>query len=494
VFLGIDLGQSAVKVTALRPGHPPRTVAAPYPSATPQPGWIEQDPADWVAAMIRSCQDIMGVPELAGPAKPPHVAGVCVTGATHHGVLLDASGEVLRPVITMRDLRSAEIASRLRREHLDLILGRTRNAPDAAWTLPHLMWVRNLEPSLWLRIDTVLFGKDYLVHALTGAQVTDEVEAEGSLLWNAHRQRWDPDLLDLAGLAEQCLPQVVPPSTPVGQLTPGMAVRTGIPAGTPVFAGCSDTAAEAYAAGARAPGATVIKLASSGNVNLVTSEPLPDLDWVTYSHVLKGLSYHAVPTTSAASAFGWLRNVIDPAGGVPFESLDAEAGQVGPGSDGALFVPYLGGVRSPRWDPRRRAAFARLDPAHGRGHLARAVYEGVAYAMRDSVQVLLRHGGQLGTPFIIGGGAQSAVWRQVIADVLGAPLVHPPFPDASVGAAMLAYRGLTGADLSPGQSGTPMTIQPSGGSTALVYNDGYRAYKALRDGLRAVDGLGQPAE
>lgn len=491
MFVGIDLGQSAVKVTALAVGTPTQTASSPYPSTSPRPGWVEQHPARWLEAMGDACRQVMAALNNSSPPWTAGVQGVCVTGATHHGVLLDKSGTVLRPVITMRDVRTIDQVQWLRSNHYDLVLARTRNVPDAAWTLPHLMWVRQNEPEVWSHVQHVIFGKDYLIRSLTGTLVTDEVEVEGSLLWNPMHQRWDPDLLALVGLTKDVFPPVVAPASLVGRVTADAAELTGLPAGTPVFAGCSDTAAEAYAAGARTTGSTVIKLATSGNVNVVTASPEPGDGWVTYTHLVEGLSYHAIGTSSAASAFDWLRTAVDPSGQLSFESLDEEASRVPKGSESALFVPYLGGARSPTWDPRRRAAFARLDASHGRGHLVRAVYEGVAYSMRECTELLRLRGYDLGTPFVIGGGARSEVWRQILADVLKTTLTYPRFPDASAGAAMLAHRGLTGSEmpLSIGEETCSVT-QPREAATDSVYEEGFAAYTALVAVLSEVDHLG----
>jgi xylulokinase len=253
--------------------------------------------------------------------------------------------------------------------------------------------------------------------------------------------RWDPVLCALANVPLAWLPPAQEPTAITGLLSEQGARVLGLPAGTPVVAGCSDTAAEAVAAGACVPGQVVLKLATAGNVNVITGAPRPGPSWFTYTHPAPGLSYHTLGTNAAASSLRWLRDAPS-MGNVSYATLDAEAAVVPAGAEGLLFHPYLLGERAPYWDPALRASFVGLRASHGRGHLARAVLEGVALSLADCLAVLRRNGIRAETARIVGGGARSALWRQIVSDVLGLPLVYPLLSDASAGAALLAGVGV----------------------------------------------------
>lgn len=440
MLIGIDIGQSALKVTALlADGRVLGFAAEELATAHPAPGWVEQRPDDWIAAAGRACQALLALLRREGTAEP--VAAVGLSAATHHAVLLDEADRPLRPCILLSDGRAAAQARRLQDAHGPLILERARNVASSCWCLPQLVWVREQEPATWARVRRVLFAKDYLRLALTGEWATDRIDAEGSLLFDPTRGEWDADLCALAALPVSSLPPALSPTAISGRIDRRGADLTGLPAGTPVIAGCSDTAAEAFAAGACAPGQAVVKLATAGNVNLITDRPQPRPEWFTYSHPLPGLSYHALGTNSAATSLRWLRDVLRGEGEpITYAKLDAAA-TVPPGAGGVLFRPYLLGERAPHWDPDLRASFLGLRMEHGHGHLARAVLEGVALSLADCLGFIRSTSQVVDTARIIGGGARSPLWRQIVADVLGIVLAYPAHSDASSGAAMLAGIG-----------------------------------------------------
>lgn len=437
MLIGVDIGQSACKVTALRADG---TIAgernASYPTHHPHPGWAEQNPDDWTAAADRACRELMAT--LGDRAQ---IEGVGVTAAAHHGVILDASRTVIRPCILLSDGRAADEAAELERRHGDKILARGRNRITAGWTLAHLRWLALHEPEAWSRVRHVLFAKDYVRSSLTGDNVTDWIEAEGSLLLNAATRRWDDLLCELVPIDRAALPAIVAPEQVVGHVTSVAAARTGIPEGTPVVAGCSDTAAEAYAAGAIAPRQGVVKIATAGNVNVMTEHPLPSPRYFTYSHPIPGLSYHAVATNSAASSRSWLQHVLGTESGDQYAELDREMESVAPGSDGLLFHPYLLGERAPCFDVTLRASFVGIAAHHTRGHLLRAVLEGVALSLADCADVAKRAGLEFDEARLLGGGSRSRLWAQITADAIGRPLLRPSLTDASCGAALLAGVG-----------------------------------------------------
>lgn len=442
MLIGIDLGQGAVKVTALNhAGQVLGFESEEYPTHYPNPGWAEQNPQDWIKATARACRSLLT--QVVRPGDSSSVQGIGFTSATHHAVLLDDNERPLRPCIMLTDGRSVDQARRLNQAHGPLILKRTRNQAAATWTLPQLMWIAEEEPEIWARTARLTFAKDYVRLAMTGQWATDWIDAEGSLLFNPSERRWDPDICGLISMPVQWLPPAFAPTDVTGYVTQEGERLTGIPTGTPVVAGCSDTAAEDFAAGACDDGQAVIKLATAGNVNVMTTNPCPRPGWLTYSHPISGLSYHSLATNSAASSTRWFREIL---GGdsknISYADMEREAGEAPAGAGGLLFHPYLLGERSPYWDPNLRASFVGLSAAHRRGHMIRAILEGGALSLADCLEVLEAHDFPIPEARVIGGGAQSALWRAIVSDVLGIPLQYPSLSDASAGAALLAGVGV----------------------------------------------------
>lgn len=440
--MGIDIGQGAVKVTALdHDGQILGLSSEEYPTYYPKPGWSEQNPQDWIDATGRACRGLFA--QLKSTGKKVSVEGVGLTSATHNAVLLDQSDCAVRRCIMLTDGRSASQAHQLDEEHGSLILKRTRNQVSPTWTLPQLMWVAENEPGVWMQIAKIAFAKDYVRMAMTGQWATDWIDAEGSLFFNTSRKQWDPDICELISMPVEWLPPLLAPTDLSGYVTREGEKLTGILAGTPVVTGCSDTAAEGFAAGACTDGQAVIKLATAGNVNLMTSTPRPSPEWFTYSHPIPSLSYHSLATNSAASSKRWFREILsDDYRDIKYADMDKEASEIPAGSGGLLFHPYLLGERSPYWNPDLRASFVGLSAAHKRGHMIRAILEGVAFSLADCLEVFKTYGFAISEARIIGGGAQSSLWRNIVSNVLGIHLQHPSLSDASAGAALLAGVGV----------------------------------------------------
>ena len=377
-LLGIDLGGSACKVSVLTcDGHLLFETRAVYPTVRLQPGWAEQDADDWVAAAAVACREALG---RVGSSR---ALAVSVSSATHNAVLLDASGRPVRPAILLSDLRAAPQAKSLDREAGKMVFRLARNRVTSGWTLPQLRWVAENEPDAWMAVRRIAFAKDHLRAQLTGDTVTDWIDAEGSLLLDAEARQWSPEPCPLVPLEETMLPRVVSPLEIVGAVTESATAVFGIPAGTPVVAGCSDTAAEALACGANRAGMGIVKIATAGNVNVVTPTPRPSSMYFTYSHPIDGLWYHSYGTSAAAASRDWLDGLL----GVSSSDarMEAEIKRVPPGADGLLFHPYLYGERAPVFDPTLRASFVGLAAHHSRPHLVRAVMEGVALSLAECV-------------------------------------------------------------------------------------------------------------
>ncbi|MFZ0088087.1 MAG: FGGY family carbohydrate kinase [Solirubrobacteraceae bacterium] len=479
VLVGIDLGQTACKATALEPERGIVAAAAQgYVTAQPHVGWAEQDPADWLAAATACCREL-------GLAPGTKVVGVAVTGATHNFVLIDAAGAPVRPAITLRDGRATEQAERLNEKLGPELLRRARNVASAGWTAPQLAWISEHEPRVWRRARGLLFAKDYLRAGITGMAATDYIEAEGSLLLNADDHQWDPLLCAAVPIDPAWLPPVLAPAQPAGRLGAEFARAAGLPPGAPVYAGCSDTAAEALASGTVAPGQGIVKLATAGNVNIVSDRPRPSPGYFTYSHPAGGV-YHSYGTNAAAASRAWLQGLLGATAAEDYRTLDQEAERVPAAAGGLLFHPYLYGERAPVFDSSLRASFIGLTGRHGRAHLVRAVLEGVALSLAECARAASESGLEIAELRIIGGGARSRLWCQILADALAQPMLVPAMSDASAGAALLAGVG-AGAFTDPAaaarrHAGVRRKIVPDPRATTL-YAELLELYREARDQL-----------
>lgn len=433
LFLGIDFGTGGCKVTAIDGrGAVVESASSEYPTSHPKPAWAEQDPADWHRAMCRV---------LNGLKHRARVAALSLDSYTHGAVLLDDSLRVIRPTIVYTDQRSARECAFLRERHFDLIFQTAFQAPTPTWTLPHFLWLRNNEPETLKRTRHVLFVKDYIRFLLTGEMACDCIEAQGTLLWDMKGGHWSEALCALAGIPIQSLPRIAKPTDMGGRLSRSAAADTGLAEGLPVIMGASDSAVEDYAAGAIEPGQCVLKLATAGNVNVMTAEPHPHPETLTYSHVVPGMWYSVAATNAAAVCQRWYRDMFC-APGTDYAALDELAGGSPPGSNGVFFHPYLQGERSPYWDPDLRGSFTGISMANSRGDFSRALLEGVAYSLRDCYRTIEQLGLQTREFILIGGGAKSALWGSIVSDVFDAPVNCPSSCDASFGSALLAAVGV----------------------------------------------------
>lgn len=447
LLLGIDIGTSGCKITVVdRQGRIVDTASGEYRTSHPQPGWSEQDPEEWylvAAGLLRAMF-------ARGKCRPEQIAAMGLDGSTHNAVLADDKFRPLRPAIMWTDQRSVRQAARLESQAGAEIFRIGYQKPTPTWTLPQLLWVAENEPDAFDGLVHVLFTKDYVRHQLTGTWETDHIEAQGSLLYDMAQRRWSTELCQLAGLPMSVLPPLVAPTDVVGRVTETAAAQTGLRAGTPVVAGCSDSAVEDYAAGAIRPGQAILKLATAGNANVMTAQAHPHPRTLTYSHVIPGLWYSVAATNTAASAERWFRDVFcqqekDLAateGHSVYQRLHEAAREIPPGAEGLFFHPYLLGERSPYWDPNLRGSFVGATMRHDKPYFVRALLEGVAYSLRDCFRTLEDMQLPVDEIRLIGGGAKSDLWTQIISDVFARPIVRPAGCDASFGAALLAGVGV----------------------------------------------------
>lgn len=430
-LLGCDFGGSAAKATLLdAQGRVAATAQREYPTYYPKPGWAEQDPQESYDALVAIIREVL---EKSG-IQARDIAALALDGATHTAVLLDERDRLARRSIYWTDKRAGEQARRLLETHGDEIVRLSYNTPSSLWTLPQLLWLKEREPETHSRIRRVLSMRDYLRFRLTGDFVTDSIEAMGFMLLDVAQGQWSPFLCGLCGLAPGQMPGIVEPTCRLSPLTAQAMEDTGLCASTMVIAGATDTALEVYASGAIAPGQATVKLATAGRICPVTPKPVVDRQLVCYRHVVEGLWYPGTATKSCATSNRWYRDTF----GGEYETLSAQAAEIGRGSNNLFFHPFLQGEITPYLDDQLCASFTGITASHTKAHFNRAVLEGVAYSMKDCFEVLRGMGIAPQSAAIIGGGAKSPLWRQIMADMLGIPLQVVAHVDSSLGSAMLA--------------------------------------------------------
>jgi len=321
---------------------------------------------------------------------------------------------------------------------------------------------------------------------------TDTIDAQGTLFFDMQKGVWSSELCALAGIKPPALPPLLRPTEVAGRITVQAARETGLVEGTPVIAGCSDSAVEDYAAGAVESGQAIIKIATAGNVNVMTDKPCPHERTLTYSHVIPGLWYTVTATNSAGVSKRWFRDLACAdlgRGPDVYAAMDADAARSPAGVAGLLFHPYLSGERAPYWDSDLRGSFTGLSMHHTRGDLVRAVMEGVAFSLRDCFRVIEKMNLPVSELRFIGGGARSCLWRAIVADVFGQRLLVPAVSDASFGSALLAGVGIglfkDERDAVARCGGECVEIRPDAGRQAL-YARCFERYLRVHDALAPV--------
>ncbi len=439
--LGIDASTTAVKAILIDEAGAVRGIGlSSYELSVPRPLWSEQDPRLWwdgTVAAIRAVLANTGVPGA-------DVVAVGLTGQMHGAVLLDAADEVLRPAILWNDQRTGAECDQIRQvvgpERLVAITG---NDALTGFTAPKLVWVRDHEPDVWARVAHVLLPKDYVRLRLTGDHAMDKADGSGTMLFDLASRDWSGPILAALGIDPAWMPPTFEGPDVTGVLTAEAAAATGLRAGTPVIAGGGDQAANAVGVGAVEPGVVALSLGTSGVIFATTDRPLfePRGRVHAFCHAVPGRWHMMSVMLSAAGSLRWFRDALAP--GTEYDDLVALAAGVPAGSDGLLFLPYLTGERSPYPDPLARGAFVGLTLAHDRPHLTRAVLEGVAFGLRDGLDLMIEAG--MPEPSVIrasGGGTSSPLWRQILADVLGAEIATVDTTEgAAYGAALLAAVG-----------------------------------------------------
>lgn len=407
-----------------------------YSTFSAYPGWAEQNPQDWYDAFCETTRSAIQQANI----DSSDIRMVCIVGVTHNAVLLDEHNLVLRPSIIYTDIRSLPQSVDLTNQWEDQIFIRTWNQTGPLWTWPQLIWIRENEPTLWRKVARILFPKDFVRYQISSSFVSDPIDPVGTLLFDPLFCNWIPEFIKSLGLPESCFPEIRPITQVVGEVSSAAALVTGLRAGTPIVTGTTDTAAEVFGVGALRAGQAVVKLATVGRIMAISTSPLSNPAFLNYPHVLDGLWYPGTSTKFAASAFSWTRRAFWDSGEQQYDYkvMDQIAESIPAGSGGILFHPYLAGEFAPSWDPHLRASFLGVGRDHTRAHFTRAVMEGVGFALRHAMISVLEMGLEVNEVRLIGGGAESKLWSQIMADILNREIYVPVGTDAAFGAALLA--------------------------------------------------------
>ena len=488
-YIGIDLGTSAVKLLLVtEDGRILRSVSKEYPLSFPQPGWSEQDPADWWDGVCS------GMRELLCGFDASRVAGIGVGGQMHGLVALDKQDAVIRPAILWNDGRTAEETAWLNetvgKKKLSAL---TANIAFAGFTAPKLLWMRNHEPERFGRIAKIMLPKDYVNYRLTGVHACDYSDASGMLLLDVEHRRWSPEMLEICGVSEAQMPKLSESYETVGTLLPEIAEALGLPASVRVVAGAGDNAAAAVGTGTVGDGACNISLGTSGTIFISSERFGVDPNNALHAFAHADGAYHLMGCMlSAASCNKWFCDEILRTS--DYAGAQREIREEALGANRVFFLPYLMGERSPINDTDARGTFIGMSMDTTRADLVQAVLEGVSFAIRDSFEVAKSLGLRIERSKLCGGGAKSPLWRRILANVLDLPLDVPQTEEGpGYGAAMLAMVGC-GAygsvqDCVDALVRTTETVYPEP-ALASRYEAAYRKfqniYPAVKDLFRAL--------
>jgi xylulokinase len=496
-FIGIDVGTSSIKALLVDENGKVLASSNPeYPFQTPAPLQAETDPEVWWDATCRALR------ELVGKTDASSIAGVGLTGQMHGLVLLDNKGNPLRPCIMWNDQRSFKECEEMTAAVGDVdVLRITGNPILAGFTAPKLRWVEKHEPEVFSKVNKVLLPKDFIRYRLTGEFYSDVSDASGTSMLNVGERKWSNEILSAMGWSRAWLPEVTESTVASAQVSADASSLTGLAAGTPVIAGAGDQAAQAVGCGIVHEGRVSATLGTSGVVFAQSDQYRvePEGKLHAFCHAVPGKWHLMGVMLSAAGSFQWYKNQLgveeknmeDRGEGNAYDLLTQGAAKVDPGCEGLVFLPYLSGERTPHPDPHARGAFVGLTLRHGKAHLSRAVLEGVSYGLKDSLSLMQDLGVHPAKVILSGGGARSALWKQMLSDIFGTPccLVNAT-EGAAYGAALLAAVGCDG--ITSVEEGAKLwvkeTEQIEVGPNHPQYHKIYQVYRGLYPSLKGSFG------
>jgi len=493
-LLGIDVGTGGTR--ALIVNGEGRVVGSAseehVPFASPQIGWAEQDPSDWWRAATIAVRKALANAKLRGE----DITCVGFSGQMHGAVMLDHQDRVVRPALIWCDVRTEKQCHSLTEKvGSERLIQLTRNPALANFTVTKFLWVRENEPENWKRVRSVMLPKDYVRFRLTGERAIDVADASGTLLLDVAHRRWSREILEAAEIPEHFLPRLYESTELCGAVSAQGAEATGLKPNTPVVAGAGDQGANAVGMGIVTPGTASATIGTSGVVFAATDQPAIDLQGRlhTFCHAVPG-RWHVMGVTQAAGlSLRWFRDnfaITSQDQRDSYERLTEEAAKISPGSDGLLWTPYLMGERTPHLDPNARAALVGLTASHTRGHVIRAILEGVAFSLRDTLTILQEMNLPVGTIRLGGGGARSPLWQQIQADTYGRDVEMVEAEEgAAYGAAILAGVGASVWSSVDSACNTAIrvrqTVRPRP-VVVLLMNQQYSAYRRVYSATRSI--------
>ena len=485
LFLGIDLGTSAMKLLLMdADGRIYNTVTKDYPLEFPKPGWSQQNPEDWKKALFA------GIPELIRGFDASKILGIGCGGQMHGLVVLDENDNVIRPAILWNDGRTARQVDYLNQTiGTDKLSTLTANIAFAGFTAPKILWMKENEPENFARIAKIMLPKDYINYLLTGVHSCDYSDASGMLLLDVAHKCWSREMLHICGISENWMPKLYESYDCIGTVKPEIAAALGIPENIKVCAGAGDNAAAAVGTGVVGEGGCNISLGTSGTV-FISSETFgvdPNNALHAFAHADGG--WHLMGCMlSAASCNKWL--VEDIFGTKDHTAEQAPITGEKLGENRVFFLPYLMGERSPINDTNARGTFVGMTMDTTRGDMVLAVLEGVAFAIRDSVEVARSLGITINSSKICGGGAKSPLWKRIFANVLNCELESPASEQGpGMGGAMLAMVACgeyaTVKECCDKLCGVESTVKPEP-ELVKKYEARYQQFKKIYPALKAV--------
>jgi xylulokinase len=439
VLLGIDLGTSGVKVLAItEKGKTLASSSVNYPLIQPRAGWSEQNPQVWWQGTIEAIQKVLENPSV----QPNKVVALSLSGQMHGSVFLDSDNQIIRNPLLWNDTRTFEecelITKIIGEKNLLRFVG---NPALEGFTLPKVLWLKRNEPDNYKRLSTLMLPKDYILLRMTGRICTEYSDAAGTLLLDVKNRTWSKEICDKLDIDFSILPELLDSIDLVGSLTTQTSKATGLPENVKVIAGGADNACSAVGNGIVEEGIMLVSIGTSGVVLAHTDHMYLDPKGRIHSfnHAAPNSWYLMGVMLSAGMSMSWLKNKII---GRDYAFINEEASHVLPGSEGVIFLPYLFGERTPHRDPRARGVYFGISGIHSQKHLIRAVFEGVAFGLKDSLELIKGLGVKPSQIRLTGGGAQSVLWRQILADVFNANVLTMQADEGpAFGAALLAGVG-----------------------------------------------------
>jgi xylulokinase len=491
--LGIDVGTGGTRAVLIdRDGRVVSSALAEHAAmSSPHIGWAEQSPDDWWRAACEAIKACLA----KGPGAAREVEAIGLTGQMHGLVLLDDKDQVVRPAIIWCDQRTEEECREITEKVGERrLIELTANPALTGFTLPKIWWVKKHEPELWSRVRSLMLPKDYLRFRLTGERAIDVADASGTLMFDVVHRTWSRPMLEVSSIEENLLPKVFESQAVSGNVKEDGAKLSGLRPGIPVVAGAGDQAAGAVGMGIVKAGAVSATIGTSGVVFAATSKPVlePQGRIHAFCHAIPNRWHVMGVTQGAGLSLRWFRDQFG-AGvddGRAYERLAEEAAKTPPGADGLLWAPYLMGERTPHLDPNARGALVGITAQHTRSHVIRAVLEGVAFSLRDSLTLFREIGVPIESIRLGGGGARSAVWQQIQADVYGMPVeLIEADEGAAFGAALLGGVGVgiwPSVDAACGSAvRVAKKVEPNPQTAALMDRQ-YVEYRKLYGALRGI--------